>query len=180
MAKTVWVSVPFEGAVQWSARVVAVKELQVGVGGQTQVHVSAKGIVHSGGGGVWQALERVIIKHVSGLIRIFVKIICHRVPVYIVCECVDCVWSRGVSSAAAARLFHWVSLMSRLAVRGIVIIFRVTETKGAAQPSIDLRKIVTPTAASSRITVRGGTRGFGHITAAAVLLHCQALWDEME
>lgn len=70
----VWVSVLFEGAVRRSGGVVPVEELQVGIGGEAQVHVPAEGVVHSGGRGVREALQRIVVKEVSGLICVLVEV----------------------------------------------------------------------------------------------------------
>lgn len=166
VAKAVWMPVSFKRAVHRHRGVVAVEELQVGVGGQTQVHVPAWWVVHCGGGRVGEVLERVAVKRVSGLVCILIKIIRQRGPAYIVCECVCCGWSHAVSSRAV-RDGVAVELTAH-----VVVILRVTDIKGTSQPAVDLREVLAPREASPRIGVGGRAGGFSHVAAAAVLLHC--------
>lgn len=182
VAEALWVSVEFERAVQRARCVVAVKKLQVRVRGKTQVHVAAWGIVHSGGGGVGEALERVVIEEVSCLVCIFIEVICQGGPAHIVCEYVGGQWSRTVcrcaarGSRVAVVLCQWVCYVPQLATRRVVTI--VTDAEGSWQPAIDFREILTPVKASSSVRVRWGARRLSHVAAAAVLLDDQPLRHE--
>lgn len=158
---------------QWSRGVVTIKELQVGVRGQTQVHVCAYRVVHSGRGRGWEVLKRVIVKEVSSLISILIKTVGQRGPAYIVCECVGCKWSHTVSSCAASSrvLHHWVTYVPHLTAHRAVIVFRGTDAKRTGQSSVKIKEILTPIGTCSCIRVRGGAGGVSHVAAAAVLLH---------
>lgn len=74
-------------------------------------------------------------------------------------------------------LRQWFPHVPQLIAQRVVIVVRITGSKGTGQR---FRETLAPGEASSCIGVGGGARGFGHVAAAAVLLHDQPLWDEME
>lgn len=178
VAKAVGVSVQFKGAVQRAGCIVTVKELQIRVGRETQVHVRARGIVHCGGGSVREAVKRVVIKKVPGQVCVLVKVTGERSPACIVRECADCQCSCTVSRRVAVLLPQWFPnrYVPLLAAGGGVVI--VADAAGGRRPPVRLAEILTHT--QTCVRVGGGVRRLRHVTAAAVLLHHQPSRNEME
>lgn len=125
-----------------------------------------------------EAVQRVVLEHVPGLVGILVKEAGERSPACVVCERADCQCSctSGGGVAMLLRLWFPDSELPLLAAgRGVVI---VADAAGVRRPSIPLTDILTHT--QTGVRVGGGARRLRHVAAAAVLLHHQPFRNEVE
>lgn len=125
-----------------------------------------------------EAVQRVVLEHVPGLVGVLVKEAGKRSPACVVCERADCQCSctSGGGVAVLLRLWFPDSELPLLAAgRGVVI---VADAAGVRRPSIPLADILTHT--QTGVRVGGGARRLRHVAAAAVLLHHQPFRNEVE